>query len=137
MEVAGLALAIFPIVVNGITNFAEAVGTVRLLRYYSHELTRYARNIEGEEEWFSETLIQLLDGVVSTDDELWELIADPGGHLWRKAEYERRLSERLGSSYDIYFRKVKAMLNDLEQLKHKLGLFASRKVQAVPHLSGS
>jgi hypothetical protein len=125
MNVAGLVLAVFPVVINGLTGFADAVDTFRLLRGYRREVGRYARNIRREETTYIDTITELLEGFARSDLELKELIEDACGPLWKDPYYDEKLRARLDQSYGIYLETIKDMLGALEELKQKLGLVSS------------
>ena len=102
IEVAGIALAVFPIVVNGLSHFAEGVETIKSWRRYRRELTGYARTLESQRIWYLDTIEELLDGIVHSEEELAALSHDPGGDAWQRPEYEAKLKRRLDHSYNPY-----------------------------------
>ncbi|KAL9112020.1 MAG: hypothetical protein Q9227_003640 [Pyrenula ochraceoflavens] len=127
IEVAGLALAIFPVVISGIKAFAEGVETMRTWRRYRRGLEGYKRQLETQRIWYLDTLEELL-GFVDSEEELKDLIKEPGGEPWQKPEYKVRLRERLGHSYDLYLATIDDLFDALHMFKQKLGIDEKGKV---------
>lgn len=128
LEIAGLVLAAFPLVIKGLGCYIDGVETMILWRRYRRQLADYQRQIETQRIWYLDTLEELLDGIVGTDAELTLLVADPGGVAWQKPEYDRRLRTRLDHSYEPYIATIRNLLDALQTIKEKLGLDASGKV---------
>lgn len=128
IEIAGLVLAAFPLVVKGLGSYVQGVETIRLWRRYRRQLADYQRQIETQRIWYLDTLEELLDGIVCSDEEVVSLIADPGGTAWQKPEYDARLRTRLDHSYGPYITTIRNLLDSLETIEEKLGLDASGKI---------
>ena len=69
IEVAGVALAVFPIVITGLTQFRQGVQSIRHWRRYHTELKNYARVLQSHHMFYLDTLEELLMGVVASDDD--------------------------------------------------------------------
>lgn len=128
IEIAGLALATFPIAVDGLRRMVEGVETIRYWRRYRVKLEDYACDLEAARVYYLDTLEELLMGIVGSDAELAVLIDDPGGLAWRKAEYEGSLRRRLDRSYDTYLQILNRMRNALIEMREKLGFDEFGKV---------
>ncbi|KAL9616432.1 MAG: hypothetical protein Q9160_008708 [Pyrenula sp. 1 TL-2023] len=127
IEAAGIALALFPIVVKGIACYADGLQTVRAWRRYRREIAGYKRQLETQRIWYLDTLEELL-GFVDAEEDLNELIANPGGASWRKPDYDKRLRERLDHSYDLYLATTRDLLDTLQIVQKKLGIDSTGKV---------
>jgi hypothetical protein len=121
MDVAGLVLAVFPIVVNGLSGFANAVGTIKVLHGYHRELARYARNFQVAQTVYVDTITELMADIAESDLELKELIDDGGASLWKEPKYDAKLRARLDQSYNIYLEMIVDMLEALDEVRQKLG----------------
>jgi len=131
VEIAGLALATFPIAVDGLRRMVEGVETIRYWRRYRVKLEDYACDLEAARVYYLDTLEELLMGIVESDAELAVLINEPGGIAWRKPEYEGSLRRRLDRSYDTYLHILNRMRNALIEMREKLGFDESGKVSGL------
>ena len=127
-EIAGVLLAIFPIAVNGISQFVEGAETIKHWRRYRIKLENYAAIVESHKVYYLDTLDELLIDIIESEDDVTGLLDDPGGAAWRSPQYDQRLRRRLGRSYDVYLRNLKSMVEAMNSLCDKLGVSMSGKV---------
>lgn len=130
LEVAGITLAVFPILVNGMVRFVDGVQTIRYWRRYRIRLQDYADIVESQRVYYQDTLEELLTGIVQSEDEIKDLIEQPRGALWKKPEYEEKLRQRLGRSYAVYLKMSSKMTDALFSMCAKLEIDCSGKVGA-------
>lgn len=137
IEVAGIVLAAFPLVVSGLQHFTEGVNTVKSWSWksYQRELINYTRTIRTEGTYCLDTLEVLLSGIIKSDDEYDALKKDPGGALWQKPEYQGQLKRRLDHNYDNYMDTMKIMLRTLKIVREKLGVDDSGKVSLAKNVA--
>lgn len=128
IEVAGITLAVFPIVLNGLGRMMEGIETIKRWKKYKRELEKYAARLENAHICFSSTLTQLLDDIVPSDMDFQLMIAQPLGPLWKKPAYEESLRYRLDQSYSLYLKTIKSLADDVEKMRNKLGIDASGTV---------
>ena len=128
IEAAGLVLAVFPIVVNGLQHFTEGVETIKSWRRYQRELGKYSRTLETQRIVYLNTIERLLEGIIQSNDELEAFMEDPGAALSHKRQYEERLRTRLGRSYGNYNRIMGDMLDALRAARKELGIDEDGKV---------
>ena len=100
IEAAGLVLAVFPIVVSGLQHFTEGLETIKNWRRYHRELSKYARTLETQRIVYLNTIERLFEGIIESNDEFERLMSDPGLAISSNPKYEKRLTSRLGRSYD-------------------------------------
>lgn len=122
IEAAGIALAVFPILVDGLNRFVAGIQTIKRWKRYRLKLRKYADILESAEVYFLDTLDELLGDIVHSDRELEHLLEEPGGQQWKKPEYEERLRERLHRSYKSYLRTVQSLGHALRDMCEKLGV---------------
>lgn len=127
-EVVGVALAVFPIVVKGISQFAEGAHTIKYWRRYRIQLEDYAALIESNWTTYLNTLEELLGDIITSNDEYNLLLSDPQGPAWREPKLDMQLRQRLDRSYDVYIKMVKRMRDGLDKLRERLGISASGEV---------
>ncbi|KAF8247101.1 hypothetical protein K440DRAFT_644130 [Wilcoxina mikolae CBS 423.85] len=118
-EVAGLALAIFPILVQGLGFYVDGAQKIKDLRDHKHILNRLVVDLTVERVCFEEQVCALLEGVVSAET-LAELMSGVG---WEKPEFQHQLSKSLGEETAMTFKKlVGALFLSLKELNDNLGL---------------
>lgn len=127
IEVAGIALAVFPILVDGLVRFLDGVETIKHWRRYRSRLQDYADIMGTQGVYYQDTLEELLTGIVPEDD-ITDLMGQPTGAIWKKQEYEEKLRRRLGPSYDVHLRTSNKMVIALREMCEKLGVDSSGKV---------
>ena len=128
-EIAGIALAVFPIAVDGLEHFVNGIQTIKDWRRYRVKLQGYAGVMESARVFYLDTLEELLNGIVESEDEMEALMSEPGGMTWKQPRYEEKLKQRLGRSYDAYLRTLKTMIDSLSKMCEKLGVDTSGKVR--------
>jgi hypothetical protein len=135
VETAGLVLAVFPLVVNGLGSYVAGANTLRRWRnerMYGRELKHLQRQLETQRVIYLNTLEELLAGIVHSDADRALLINDPSGPTWKHKEYETLLHERLGQSYHAYLATVNDLHESITLLEEKTSLNAPERVS--PHL---
>ena len=125
---AGIALAVFPILVDGMARFVDGVQTIKYWRRYRVRLQDYADIMETQMVYYQDTLEELLTGIVQSEDEIKDLMELPRGAIWKRAEYEEKLRQRLGRSHVVYLKLADKMMNALSSMCEKLGIDSSGKV---------
>lgn len=128
-EVAGIALAVFPILVDGLVRFVDGVQTIKHWRRYRVRLQEYADIMGTQGVYYQDTLEELLTGIF--EDEITDLMAQPRGAIWKKPEYEEKLRQRLGRSYEAYLQTSDNLVNALCTMCEKLGVNSSGKVGSI------
>ena len=127
IEAAGIVLGIFPIVVNGLQQFAEGVETIRAWKSYRKKIERYSRILETEEKGYVNTIEILLEGIIESHDEIAAFMKDPGAAF---PQHGDRLSARLGRAYGNYSRIMADMLYNLNAIRQELGIDENGKVRS-------
>ncbi|KAI4251308.1 MAG: hypothetical protein LQ352_004925 [Teloschistes flavicans] len=122
IEVAGLALAVFPIVVKGMENLIETAETLKSWRKYRMVLAEYLQTIKDAGAFFIDTAEQLLEDIIVTRDDLDALRDDPARVVLANPRYEELLKTRLDHNYDSFLKTLQKMFAALESVQKKLGL---------------
>ena len=128
IEVAGIALAVFPILVDGMVRFIDGVQTIKWYRRYRARLQDYADIMGAQSIWYQDTLEELLIDIVQNEEELEVLIAQPTGAIWENPKYRQKLKQRLGRSHEVYLRLSEKMVKALLSMCEELGIDSSGKV---------
>jgi hypothetical protein len=127
VEIAGLALAVFPVVVETVSLYLKAAESVKRLWRYARVLRQLHRRINLEHVKLANSCEQLLYEIVETRD-LLDLISHPGGPAWREAELRSKLQEHLGRSYESFFDTMLEINLSLGCIRAKLELGSENKV---------
>lgn len=122
MEVAGVALALFPLVIKGLSNFVEAVSTVKRFKHYHRELKRDARMIENEWTGFQLSMENLVSCVGHSYADSQMLLRSPGGAAWKGPKFQKKLQTYLDNSYNQFVQTIVELIEDLELLCEKLSI---------------
>lgn len=123
VETAGLVLAAFPIVAGGLGSYIAGCNILirwRNQRKYGRELRTFQRQLETQKVIYLNTLEDLIGGIVCSDADKSLLINEPGGPAWRRPEYDTRLRERLGQSYQAYVGTMTDLLESMTFLRERM-----------------
>ncbi|KAL8686311.1 MAG: hypothetical protein Q9218_007195 [Villophora microphyllina] len=122
IEVAGLALAVFPLVMKGMENLIESAQTFKSWKKYRMVLAEYLQTIKDAKAFFIDTAEELLLDILETQDELDALRGDPAQVALANPRYEELLRKRLDHNYDGFLKTLTKMLAALDSVRKKLGL---------------
>ena len=125
VEAAGLALASFPLIIEGLKIYLAGLETIRRWRHYVKTLGDLVRRVSMERRKFKNTCTELLWDLVGAD-ELESLLESPGVSGWK--DVQASLRERLEHSFDDFLKAVIDMAERLNDLKEKLELNDNGKV---------
>ncbi|KAL8752171.1 MAG: hypothetical protein Q9184_005820 [Pyrenodesmia sp. 2 TL-2023] len=122
IEVAGIALAVFPVLVGGLNQMVAGIENIKRWRRYKLKLEEYALILESAQVYFFDTLDELLNDIIPSDEELELLIIEPLGTLWKQPQYDQKLHDRLDRSYRPYLKTVQTLVEKLKTMCEKLGV---------------
>lgn len=116
LEVAGIVLGALPLIIYGFEHLRDGASRLGRIVNFNAEFHRLWGEVEDEELMYRLQLKILLKPLVKdgtlAEDELEELMLSPDHDLWRDADVDDALRERLGESYDRYV----ANLTDIQAL---------------------
>lgn len=98
---------------------------------WERELPQYIRKLRNEHVHYAQTMRQLLEPI-TTDIELAELLAQPGGKHWKEEEMVTKLRERLQESYHAYQSTITDVERITKKIASKLDLDRAAEVGAAP-----
>jgi hypothetical protein len=125
MEVAGLALAIFPLVVKGLGVYLDAAQKIKDVKDYKKVLRPLVRQLEMEKCKFVNTCEILLEGMVLAG-KIETLVRGTG---WDKPEVQDILWERLRPTQaKAFVDAVGALTSHLQELRDEIGLVEGKLV---------
>lgn len=123
IEVAGIALAILPLLINQMGNYSQGIETLGdfRTRRYRRKLDEYATNLGSQHVLFINTLERSLDGIIEFEDDIDGLKSDKLKALWEMPGVQSLLEKKLGRSYIPFFQTMKQLSMMIDELHRKLG----------------
>ncbi|KAJ5589279.1 hypothetical protein N7537_011957 [Penicillium hordei] len=122
IEATGVALAILPLVVNQLDNYARGLEKMKAFRRYKWQLEDFSSGLSAQYAIMVNTLEHSLEGVVDDHDQKSDLIKNPTGVGWEDPEFQNRLIQKLDRDYVPFTGTVRALCRLLEDISHRLGL---------------
>jgi hypothetical protein len=95
LEVAGILLGVFPLIISGLEHWRDAAKVGGLYWRVRKEYAKCRSDVQFHEIWYRQNLKELLLPVMNDADEVVGLVADPGGKGWSNKELQGRLEGRL------------------------------------------
>ena len=120
-EAAGIALAVFPLIIKGLDAVVKVTESLKKWFEYHKRLRHAIRALKMEETKFRNTLTKILRDTVYYPD-LKELLEKPGEDLWRNETFKISFQAELGSSFDDFDRAISHMTATFNDLKVLLDL---------------
>ncbi|KAJ4369654.1 hypothetical protein N0V83_005416 [Neocucurbitaria cava] len=128
IEVAGLVLGAIPLILKGLQFYAEGIAVTKRYWKYKEEVNNILYELGAENTMYINTINMLLIGVVSRK-EMTEFLADPGGVRWKEAKFDKKLRQRLDTSYDSYMESITHLMRMANKFKERLKLNSAGKPQ--------
>ncbi|KAL2848860.1 hypothetical protein BJY01DRAFT_153054 [Aspergillus pseudoustus] len=122
IEAISMALAVLPLLVNQLDNYAKGLERTRDWRRVRRTFSKYSLDIGTQHTVFLNNLEDLLDGIVDDEDKFRELIKNPQGALWRDSRLQDKLRARLGRSHDVFMGNMVSLHDCLIKLAKRLGV---------------
>ncbi|RYP77534.1 hypothetical protein DL771_001107 [Monosporascus sp. 5C6A] len=120
LEVVGVILAAFPLIISGLEHYQHGRDTWALFRGYAKELKMTTLKLATEHERFQNTCEKLLAGIVPAVD-VEDMIKNPSG-MWDGELTAQRLQRRLHRSFSTFQQTTKMMQEAIKELKEELGI---------------
>ncbi len=122
IEIAGLVLASFPIIISAIENYENGFRPLKEWIRFRGEFATFLSDMIRQKIFFRQNMEDLLSPIVGSDFDMSQLLDDPAGKAWQDAELARKLQLRLPGKYEYecYTTTVGYILERLEKLKAKL-----------------
>ncbi|KAI4261033.1 MAG: hypothetical protein L6R42_003760 [Xanthoria sp. 1 TBL-2021] len=127
IEIAGLTLAAFPIVIDGLSRFVEGVRIIKTWGTFRRELATYQYGLRSARAFFQNTIEELLEGI-ATQEDIMTFRRNPDGLATPNPQYEEQLKARLDHDYDNCLEAMARILSAMETLRSKLDLDAAGKI---------
>lgn len=132
VETVGVALALLPLIVNQLDNYARGIEQIKVLGRYKRALEDLALGLGTQHRIFLNNLEQVLDGVVDEDGRVRDLISDPVGEGWKEPSLQQGLMDKLGQDHAFFFNNVQGVHGTLQRLAVKLDVDIMMVPQVCP-----
>ena len=132
VETVGVALALLPLIVNQLDNYARGIEQIKVLGRYKRALEDLALGLGTQHRIFLNNLEQVLDGVVDEDGRVRDLISDPVGEGWKEPSLQQGLMDKLGQDHAFFFSNVRGVHDTLQRLAVKLDVDISMVPPVCP-----
>lgn len=129
IEVAGLTLAVFPLLVEGLKSYASGCRTIGEWRKYLFILNKLVRRLRGQNVIFENTCTGLFEELF-TAEQVTDLMKSPGGEGWKSVEFSRVLHERLLSA-ETFLETVDEMRKSIQELHDLFELSPANKASSL------
>ncbi|KAH7117559.1 hypothetical protein B0J11DRAFT_441783 [Dendryphion nanum] len=128
VETAGLVLGSIPLILASLQFYANGVAVSKRYWRYRKELGDLVMELSSENAIYVNTINLLLKGIVKEKD-MNDFLSNPCGAEWKDAEFDDRLKDRLGQTYQSYLDNISKMNAVAEEFKSKLKLAPTGKPQ--------
>ena len=122
LEVAGVILGAFPLLLSGIEHWRDVAKVGDLYRHIRKHYKKCQHDIQFHGIIYKNNLRELLVPLTENADEVARLVADPGGQGWGDAALQKRLEGRLNESYHLYQSIISEMNDVVKELSRELQL---------------
>lgn len=122
IEIAGLLLGAFPLIISALEHYRQSAEVLEDWWQIKKEYKKCKMEIKVQELAFENNLQRFLLPLVVDDDEISELIAEPGGMKWKDPGLEDALKKRLPKSYDLFLDTINDIKSTVDGLKEELGV---------------
>jgi len=122
IEVAGLVLGAFPILINCLDHYREGFGSLGEWWNFQNSLKEFIDGIERQMMRYHENMVSLLEPIVSDAERMAALARNISDPRWTDGSLNGALRKRLASEHDRYFRVVERMQELVAYLEKLLGI---------------
>jgi hypothetical protein len=129
IEVAGLVLGAFPLVISGLKFYLEGISTITRYARYKEGIKNLLMAIECEHRILQNTCEKLLGGILPSE-EIKRLLDDPSGSSWKRTEIQTALKTRLREDLAIYVNTLGEISKTIGKVCEKMRLNDDGNVSA-------
>lgn len=122
IEVAGLILATFPLLISALEHYREGEQALFDWWKYKRAYKKCKQEINFYQLAFEGTLEELLLPLVGDDAKLQMLLQDPGGPAWNNSDMDHMLRKRIPKAYGLYVDVISDIRRIVEKLESELGI---------------
>lgn len=122
IEAAGLALAVFPLLIGLLERYQNGYEKLRDWALFRREFTRLVNDLHREQILFRQHVESTLRSVTDSEFELMEMMEDAQDPRWKSEAVAQRLKKKLSGSgeYENYMLSIKSIHENLMDMSEKL-----------------
>lgn len=120
MEVAGLVVAVLPIVCKGLNHWRRHCSELNTYQGFQFRFDELRVRVSIEIMEYKCILFYVLSPIVDDDDILRSLIEDGDSRYWKHEDLNRQLTSRLGDKTDSFETLISLMYKVVVDLQRKL-----------------
>lgn len=117
LEVAGLILALFPVLVEGVKTVVAGASQIKKLKQWRFQLEGLRGDLNTQKTLFLNMVELLLQDIV--DANAVAGVLEDLHSSWKDHPYEKDLRHRLGNSYETFCHLLEDLSNELRELERK------------------
>ena len=104
LEVAGLVLGLFPIVISAIDSCERGYGVLADWKHFRREFTEVSNRLRGQQILLRQHIEVALRSIVDSESSLTAMMDKPGSTAWQESELTSRLKMKLSGTeeFDTY-----------------------------------
>jgi hypothetical protein len=122
IEIAGLVLGAFPLLIHALENYREGAEALRDWWRIERAYKKCKQDLSYHQILFEGNVEQFLLPLVVDDDELKALMDDPAGQSWEDPALEQRLKDRLPKSYTLFLDIIGDISSLVDSMRTELGV---------------
>ena len=130
-EVAGLVLAVVPLLISALEHYEDAVDPVVAFFRWRQRLPKVIRELYMENASYAQN-IRLLLNQTTSDAELSNMINNPNCDDWKSADLENALQDQLGDAYTPCMSTVKEIAEIMVAIAKCLNIKGTDQVSHPP-----
>lgn len=122
IEVAGIVLGAFPLLISALEHYRETAEVLDDWWQIKKEYKKCKNEIKVQELGFESNLERFLLPLIVDDHDIAALMADPGGEKWKDPDLEVKLKGRLPKSYELFLDTISDINATMDRLEDELGI---------------
>lgn len=124
IEVAGLILGSFPLIVNALEHYGEGLEAMQDWARFRTDFNAFLNDFIRQQIFFRQHIEDLLSLVVDSDYDMGCMLDDPHDKRWKSPTLEQKLKMRLPGKreYESYMVTVSAIQTILDKIRKKLSI---------------
>ena len=125
IEAVGIALAVFPLVINLLEHYQDGYDTLRDYAHFRREFTHLVNELNREQIIFRQHVEGTLRSITESEFELKEMMDDARSERWRSPHLALELQRKLcgDGEYENYRASMWAIHDNLETMSTRLKAF--------------
>ncbi|KAL8915649.1 MAG: hypothetical protein Q9172_006803 [Xanthocarpia lactea] len=127
IEVAGLILGLFPVVVSAVDNCERSFGILADWRHFRREFAEFSNRLRGQQIILRQHIEVALRSITDSEAQLAAMMDEPGGPTWQMSVLATRLKVKLSGAgeFHTYCFTLNTVHAQLKKLNERLEVHSS------------